>query len=106
MPLLSTPRLSTNEALNRSSRRLQRKRQRLPGYARHKRPDQPSQTRRDVSRQRNHFTLHVDSPVTLFHPPPGLHPPQKAAVLPRQLLTLVGLARVFHFRDVYRRAAA
>src|SRR5258705_11743422 len=92
--------------LDRSSRRLQGKCQGLLRYARYKRPNQPSQTRRNISRQRNRLALHVDSAVALFHAPPRFHAPQETAVLAGRLLTLIGLSRVFHFRDAHRRAAA
>src|ERR1700730_11552775 len=91
---------------DRFSRGFQRKCQRLLRYARHKRPDQPAQARRNISRQRNHFALHIDSAVPLFHAPPRLHAPQKAALRAGRLLALVGLAGVFHLRNADSRAAA
>src|SRR5260370_12980775 len=60
---------------DRASRRVQRKRQRLLPYARHKGSNQPSPAPGDISRHRKHFALHLNSPLAFLHSPPPLHPP-------------------------------
>jgi hypothetical protein len=61
--------------------------ERLAGNARHERPNQPSESERDATRERDGFALNVGSVVTLQKPPVRVQPPQKAPPWP------TGLAR-------------
>src|SRR3569833_2033332 len=56
---------------------LQRKFQRLPRHALHKRPDCPTQSRRNPPRQRNRFDLNVQPAIALLVAPIRIQPPQK-----------------------------
>src|SRR3569833_4613003 len=52
--------------LQRFARVPQRKFQRLPRHALHKRPDCPTQSRRNPPRQRNRIDLHVQPAIALL----------------------------------------
>src|SRR5258708_24895964 len=60
---------------DRASRRVQRKRQRLLRYARHKGSNQPSPAPGDILPQRKHLALHRNTPLPVLQPPPPLPPP-------------------------------
>src|SRR5215467_9125444 len=59
--------------------------------------DHPSEPSGNVAGERSDFALYIDASVAFLHSPPGLHTPEKAAVVARGFFLFVGLASVYDF---------
>src|ERR1700735_4192592 len=89
-----------------SSRGLECEKQRFLRDTGDERADQPTKTSGNIACEGGDFALHINAVVAFFHPPPGFHAPEIAAIVARRLFAFVTLARIFHFRDMQRRTAA
>src|ERR1700722_7555336 len=78
--LISSRAAATGSLLQRIPRRTQRKLQRFPRHAVHKRPNRPPQPLRNGPAQRNRLDLDIQPAVPLFVAPIVVQPPKIAVV--------------------------